>query len=92
MVRAIWSAVGWSRLLVASSKIRIFGRLRSARDSDPLLLSARETHAALADFGLIAVGQRRDRVRVGQESGSALGRRKILRVAKDSLLRLADRN
>jgi hypothetical protein len=61
-VRAKLSAVRRSRLLVASAKIRILGRLSTARDGEALFLTAGKADAVLADCGVVALGQLLDDV------------------------------
>ena len=61
--RWIASSDSESRCDVASSRITIAGSLSSTpRDREALLLAARHAVAALADDGVVAVGQRRDEV------------------------------
>ena len=51
----IIASLSLSRLEVASSRMRIFGRASSARDRDALALAAGELDAALAHHGLVAL-------------------------------------
>ena len=73
----IWSSVALSMALVLSSRIRMRGSVRKrARDGDALALPAGERHAALADFGLVALGKAGDEIvglgRPGRRSISVL--------------------